>query len=80
MIGLSDSSKINGAPGSFSVPLGIFRACKDSTSLRTMTILDDDVVRMCPSDLIGCDNRGTKGVRLGHIVPGKPLSEKYCIN
>ena len=56
MIGHIDSSKINGALGNVLVPLAIFCACKDSTSLRTMTILDDDVVRMCPSDLIGCDN------------------------
>ena len=33
-------------------------------------ILDDDVVIMCPSDQIGCDNRGTKGVRLGQLVLG----------
>ena len=25
-----------------------------------MPILDDDVVKMCPSDFIGYDNRGTK--------------------
>ena len=43
--------------------------------MRRMTILDDDVVRMCPSDLIGCDNIGTKGVRLGHIVPREPVSD-----
>ena len=38
------------------------------SSLVTIPILDDDIVRMCPSDLIGCDNRGTKGVRLGQLV------------
>ena len=42
-----------------------------------MPILDDDVVIMCPSDLIGCDNRGTKGVRLGHLVLGEPVSDYY---
>ena len=47
MIVFSDSSKINGAPSNILVPLAIFRAYKDSYSLRTMTILDDDVVRMC---------------------------------
>ena len=36
------------------------------SSLRTMPILDDDdVVRICPSDLIEWDNIGTIGVRLG---------------
>ena len=39
-----------------------------------MTIIDDDVVRMCSSDLIGCNNRGTKGVRLGQLVLGQPVS------
>ena len=38
------------------------------SSLRTITILDDDVVIMYPSDLIGFDNRGTKGVRHGQLV------------
>ena len=42
---------------------------------RTMPILDDDVVRMCPIDLIRCDNRGTKGVRLGHLVLIEPVSD-----
>ena len=37
--------------------------------LRTMPILDDDVVRMCPSGLIGCDNRGTKRGQIGSSVP-----------
>ena len=44
------------------------------SSLRTMPILDDDVVIICPSDLIGCDNRGTKGVILGQLVLGEPLA------
>ena len=38
------------------------------SSLRTMPILDYDVVIMCLIDLIGCDNRGTKEVRLGQLV------------
>ena len=33
-----------------------------------MPILDDDLVRMCPSDMIGLDNRCTKGVILGQKV------------
>ena len=37
--------------------------------------IDDDFVIMCPSDLIVCDNRGTKGVRLGHMVLREPVSE-----
>ena len=41
---------------------------------RTITNIDDDVVRMCPSDLIGCDNRSTKGVRLGQLELGEPVS------
>ena len=44
------------------------------SSLRIMPILDDDVVIMCPSGLIGCDNRGTKGVILGQLVLGEPVS------
>ena len=44
------------------------------SSLRKMPILDDDVVTMCPSDMIGCDNRGTKEVRLGQLVLGEPVS------
>ena len=43
------------------------------TSMRTMPILDD-VVIMCPSDMIGWDNRGIKGVRLGQKVLGEPVS------
>ena len=45
------------------------------SSLVTMTILDDDVVRMYPSDLIGLDNRGTKGVILVQLVLGEPVSD-----
>ena len=45
------------------------------SSLRTTPIIDDDVVIMFPSDLIGCDNRGTKGVRLGNLVLGEPVSD-----
>ena len=33
-----------------------------------MSIIDDDVVRMVPSDLVGLDNRGTNGVILGQTV------------
>ena len=44
------------------------------SSLRTMSILDDDVFRIFPSDLIRWDNRGTKGVRLGQLVVGEPVS------
>ena len=75
MIGPIYSRKINGAPGNILVPLEIFRAYKDSYSMRTKTILDDDVVRMCPSDFFGCDNIGTKGVRSVHIVHGEPVSD-----
>ena len=39
-----------------------------------MSILDEDVVIMCLSDFLGCDNRGTNGVRLGHMVLGKAVS------
>ena len=45
------------------------------SSLRTMPILDDDVVIIFPSYLIGWDNRGTKGVRLGQLVLREPLSD-----
>ena len=75
MIGLSDSSKINGAPGNFLVPLEIFYPCKDSNFLRTIPILDGDIVIMCRTDLIGCDNIGTKGFRLGHIAPRELVSD-----
>ena len=46
------------------------------SSMITMTIIDDNVVRMRPSDLIGKDNGGTKGVRLGQIVFGEPVSDQ----
>ena len=36
-------------------------------SLIPTPIIDDDAVRICPSDMIGWDNRGIKGVRLGKI-------------
>ena len=39
-----------------------------------MIILDNDVVIMSPSDLIGCDNKGKKGVILGQLVLGEPVS------
>ena len=55
-------------------PRARFCAQGDSSSLRTMPIIDDDVVIMCPSDMLGCDNRGTKGVRLGQLVLGEPVS------
>ena len=45
------------------------------SSLRTMPILDDYSVMMCPSDLIGCDNIGTKGVKLGQLVLREPVSD-----
>ena len=48
------------------------------SSLRTMPILDDDVVRMCPTDPIGWGNRGTKGVRLGQTLLREPVSDYYC--
>ena len=43
--------------------------------LITIPILDNDVVIMSPSDFIGCDNRGTKEVRLGHMVLGELVSD-----
>ena len=49
------------------------------SSLRTMPILYDGVVIMCSSDLIGCDNRGTKGVRLGHMVLREPVSDSSTL-
>ena len=45
------------------------------SSLRKMPILDDDVVIMCPIDIIGWDNRGTKGVRLGQTVLVESISD-----
>ena len=44
------------------------------SSMITMSILDDNVFRMCPSDVIAWDNRGTKGVRLGQKVLEEPVS------
>ena len=60
MISLIYSSFFLSAPGNFC-------ARKDSSYLKTLPILDDYVIRMLPSDLIGCDNRGTKGVILVHL-------------
>ena len=78
-MGLIDSSVKNGAsgllfgaPGHHSVRIG---ARGDSSSLWTMPILDDDVVRMWPSDMIGWDNRGTKGVRLAQTILREPVSD-----
>ena len=51
-----------------------FPARSVSPSLRTMPINDDDVVRMCPSDIIGCDNKSTKDVGLGQLVLREPVS------
>ena len=51
-----------------------FTSATRCSSLITIPIIDDDVVRMCPSDLIGWDNRGTKGVRLVQLVLGEPVS------
>ena len=45
------------------------------SSLRKMPIIDDDVIRICPSDMIGRDNRGTRGVRLGQLVFGETVSD-----
>ena len=46
------------------------------SSLRTMPILDDDdVVRICPSDLIEWDNIGTIGVRLGQKFLVEPVPD-----
>ena len=44
------------------------------SSLRTMPIIDYDVVKMNPNDMIGCDNRGAKGVRLGQLFLGETVS------
>ena len=46
------------------------------SSLRTMPILDDDVVKKFPSDFIGCDNRIKKRIRLSHLYLGEPVSDK----
>ena len=45
------------------------------SSLITMPNIDDDVVKICPTYLIGCNNRGTKGARLRHLVFGEPVSD-----
>ena len=42
---------------------------------RKMSILDDDVVTICPSDLIGWYNLGTKGVILVQQVLWEPVSD-----
>ena len=48
----------------------------DVLLLRTMPILDDDdVVRICPSDLIEWDNIGTIGVRLGQKFLVEPVPD-----
>ena len=44
------------------------------SSLIKMLILNDDFVRTCPIDMIGYYNRSTKGVRLGQLVLGEPVS------
>ena len=44
-----------------------------------MPILDDDVVRIYPIDMIGYDNIGKKGVRLGQLVLGEPVSHYYML-
>ena len=49
------------------------------SSMRRIPTLDDDVVIMCHSDLVGRDNRSTKRVRLGQKVLGEPVSEWYQI-
>ena len=50
-------------------------SAKILSSLRKMLIIDDDVVKMFPRDLIGYDNKVTKGVRLGKLVLGEPVSD-----
>ena len=45
--------------------------------LITVSIIDDNIVIMGPSDLIGCENIGTKGVRLGQLFLGEPVPEYY---
>ena len=44
-------------------------------SMRTIPIIDDDFIIMCPSDPIGWDNRGAKGVILGQKVHREPVSK-----
>ena len=38
-----------------------------------MPIIEYDVVVMCPSGIIGWDNRGAKGVGLVQTVLGEPV-------
>ena len=45
------------------------------SSLITMPIIDDDVIKIYPSGMIGWDNRGKKGVRLGQLVLGEPVPD-----
>ena len=47
------------------------------SSMKLMPTLYDDVFIMCPSDLIGWDNIGAKGVRLGQKVLGEPVFDYY---
>ena len=48
---------------------------KRLSSMRKISILDYDVIIMCPSDLIGWDDRGKKGVGLGQKILGEPVSD-----
>ena len=48
---------------------------KKCSYMISMPILGDDVVRMFPSDMVGWDNIGAKGVRLGQLVPGELVSD-----
>ena len=48
---------------------------KRCSFLRKIPILGDDVFIVFPSDMIGCDNINTKGVRLGELVLGEPVSD-----
>ena len=54
---------------------GVFLKSRGAGFLRALPILDDYVVRMCPSDLIGLDNRRTKGFRLLQKVLKEPVSD-----
>ena len=47
---------------------------------KKIPILDYDVVRMFPRDLIGLNNRGTKGFRLGQKSSENqyPTSKEKC--
>ena len=44
-------------------------------SLITMLVIYDDFVTMWHRDLVGWDNRGTQGVRLGQRFPSEPVSD-----